>query len=200
MFPVIVSGSLTLTRLVPRRRSPVPSLFWFIHTFCGCPRRRSHVPSHRFWSGVTPAAPAQPRAEKEKTPRSVLSPTARRLRTRTHARRDREGRPREGERERAQTERERAARSPALRSLLSLSLLGLGLDLVLDLGLDIDFGLGLGGGLGFSFGLGLGLALSFCLSPLPCTSLLIDKKLTLELQLLRLGVHVAPSGLWGEYQ
>ena len=69
MFPVIVSGSLTLTRLVPRRRSPVPSLFWFIHTFCGCPRRRSHVSSHRFWSGVTPAAPAQPRAEKEKTPR-----------------------------------------------------------------------------------------------------------------------------------
>ena len=69
MFPVIVSGSLTLTRLVPRRRSPVPYLFWFIHTFCGCPRRRSHVPSHRFWSGVTPAAPAQPRAEKEKTPR-----------------------------------------------------------------------------------------------------------------------------------
>ena len=66
---MIVSGSLTLTRLVPRRRSPVPSLFWFIHTFCGCPRRRSHVPSHRFWSGVTPAAPAQPRAEKEKTPR-----------------------------------------------------------------------------------------------------------------------------------
>ena len=52
-------------------------------------------------------------------------------------------------------------------------------------------------GLGFSFGLGLGLALSFCLSPLPCTSLLIDTKLTLELQLLRL----SPRGaLWGEYQ
>ena len=72
---------------------------------------------------TTSPSPASSREEKTPrrgreriTVRSVLSPPARRSRTRTHARRDREGRPREGERERAQTERERAARSPALRS------------------------------------------------------------------------------------
>ena len=48
---------------------------------------------------------AQRRGCKRVTVRSVLSPPARRLRTRTRARSDREGPPREGERERAQTER-----------------------------------------------------------------------------------------------
>ena len=70
---------------------------------------------------------AQRRGCKRVTVRSVLSPPARRLRTRTHARRDREGRPREGERERggcsftSLAEREREEERPcsltqALRS------------------------------------------------------------------------------------
>ena len=95
------------------------------------------VHSHFLWLSAAPVpcalsqvlvrcttSPSPASSREEKTPRrgreritvrSVLSPPARRSRTRTHARRDREGRPREGERERAQTERGGAARSPALQ-------------------------------------------------------------------------------------
>ena len=116
MFPVIVSGSLTLTRLVPRRRSPVPSLFWFIHTFCGCPRRRSPVPSHRFWSGVPPDHQPQPSLEqrRENAPtrprannRKVCPFPARPALAHSHTRAKRQGGPPKRGRKRESTERER---------------------------------------------------------------------------------------------
>ena len=128
MFPVIVSGSLTLTRLVPRRRSPVPSLFWFIHTFCGCPRRRSPVPSHRFWSGVPPDHQPQPSLEqrRENAPtrprannRKVCPFPARPALAHSHTRAKRQGGPPKRGRKRESTDREREGCSFTSLALVS---------------------------------------------------------------------------------
>ena len=131
MFPVIVSGSLTLTRLVPRRRSPVPSLFWFIHTFCGCPRRRSPVPSHRFWSGVPPDHQPQPSLEqrRENAPtrprannRKVCPFPARPALAHSHTRAKRQGGPPKRGRKRESTDREREGCSFTSLALVAVAL------------------------------------------------------------------------------